>query len=184
MKNFIFCAVSARVSIGLSEIVRMNKTDFIINAYKKCQLSFEIFEHFETEFLKLSICISECIKNSHFMVRVTTSNETFYRTGKNSSFLQYFVLFLGRSPLFFFFLFVLQSLSYLQKTLESFITKTWARKRLRGLKLGKLESWIYIIKKTLYITFNPLTHKVQNFLERMFCNHFFAAKIEEYSIVD
>lgn len=43
--------VSARVSIGLSEIVRMNKTDFIINAYKKCQLSFEIFEHFETEFL-------------------------------------------------------------------------------------------------------------------------------------
>ena len=51
MKNFIFCAVSARVSIGLSEIVRMNKTDFIINAYKKCQLSFEIFEHFETEFL-------------------------------------------------------------------------------------------------------------------------------------
>ena len=108
----------------------------------------------------------------------------FTEQGKIAAFYSILFYFLVGALFFCKYYFFLQSLSYLQKTLESFITKTWARKRLRGLKLGKLESWIYIIKKTLYITFNPLTHKVQNFLERMFCNHFFAAKIEEYSIVD
>ena len=142
MKNFIFCAVSARVSIGLSEIVRMNKTDFIINAYKKCQLSFEIFEHFETEFLKLSICISECIKNSHFTVRVTTSNETFYRTGKNSSFLQYFVLFLGRSPLFLQIFFFFAKFELSSKNSGKFYYKDMGKKevtRPQTRKVGELD---------------------------------------------